>query len=252
MPSVIKINISKEKVLYWQNPHDTITIGRMYSIGFGKTGKRDKKLTFKIRRNRPRIEAPVRFIANSFFQNGIFSTPVLSLQHLTEGTRIQSQLQSSLMLLSKTKEKYEKAFGASERALDAYRRADDDLNLSRAEVEKQRMNSTIKSQQYDDCKNEYANQLQKSNELQNKYYNQSLPNVFHGLQDLDERRIKCIKNFVLKAVQVEKEVLPIVSQCLDGMAHCAESIDEKEVNVLNIPRLCNVKLQISVSLIRNI
>jgi len=149
-------------------------------------------------------------------------------KHLTEGTRIQSQLQSSLMLLSKTKEKYEKAFGASERALDSYRRADDDLNLSRAEVEKQRMNSTIKSQQYDEFKNEYANQLQKSNELQNKYYNQSLPNVFHGLQDMDERRIKCIKNFILKAVQVEKEVLPIVSQCLDGMAQCAESIDENE------------------------
>jgi len=149
-------------------------------------------------------------------------------KHLTEGTRIQSQLQSSLMLLSKTKEKYEKAFGASERALDAYRRADDDLNLSRAEVEKQRMNSTIKSQQYDEFKNEYANQLQKSNELQHKYYNQSLPNVFHGLQDLDERRIKCIKNFILKAVQVEKEVLPIVSQCLDEMAQCAEAIDEKE------------------------
>ena len=136
------------------------------------------------------------------------------------------------MLLSKTKEKYEKAFGASERALDSYRRADDDLNLSRAEVEKQRMNSTIKSQQYDEFKNEYANQLQKSNELQNKYYNQSLPNVFHGLQDMDERRIKCIKNFILKAVQVEKEVLPIVSQCLDGMAQCAESIDENEVKTL--------------------
>ena len=135
------------------------------------------------------------------------------------------------MLLSKTKDKYERAFGASERALDAYRRADDDLNLSRAEVEKQRMNSTIKSQQYDDCKNEYANQLQKSNELQNKYYNNALPNVFHGLQDLDERRIKCIKSFILKAVQVEKEVLPIVSQCLDGMAQCADAIDEKEVKI---------------------
>ena len=94
------------------------------------------------------------------------------------------------------------------------------------------MNSTIKSQQYDEFKNEYANQLQKSNELQHKYYNQSLPNVFHGLQDLDERRIKCIKNFILKAVQVEKEVLPIVSQCLDEMAQCAEAIDEKEVNVI--------------------
>ena len=68
--------------------------------------------------------------------------------------------------LTKTKEKYEKAFGASERALDLYQRADADLNLSRAEVEKQRINSTIKSQQCDDCKNEYANQLQKTNELQ--------------------------------------------------------------------------------------
>ena len=88
------------------------------------------------------------------------------LQHLTEGARIQSQLQSSLVQLSKTKEKYEKAFGASERALDLYQKADADLNLSRAEVEKQRINSTIKSQQCDDCKNEYANQLQKTNEIQ--------------------------------------------------------------------------------------
>ena len=90
----------------------------------------------------------------------------MPFQHLDEGARIQAQLQSSLTLLSKTKEKYEKAFGASERALDAYQKADADLNLSRAEVEKQRMNSTIKSQQCDDAKNEYANQLQKTNDLQ--------------------------------------------------------------------------------------
>ena len=87
-------------------------------------------------------------------------------QHLAEGSRIHSQLQSSLILLAKTKEKYEKAFGASERALDAYKKADEDLNLSRAEVEKQRMNSTIKTQQCEDAKNEYANQLQKTNEWQ--------------------------------------------------------------------------------------
>lgn len=149
-------------------------------------------------------------------------------KHLNEGARIQSQLQSSLMLLSKTKEKYEKAFGASERALDAYQKADADLNLSRAEVEKQRMNSTIKSQQYDDCKNEYANQLQKTNELQSKYYSQTQPAVYHSLQDVDETRIKCFKNFILKAVSAEKEVLPIVSQCLDGVVSSAESIDERE------------------------
>ena len=42
---------------------------------------------------------------------------------------------------------YFKAFGASERALECYNKADADLNLSRADVEKQRMNSNIKRQQ---------------------------------------------------------------------------------------------------------
>ena len=87
-------------------------------------------------------------------------------QFLQEGARIQAQLTLSLTTLAKTKEKYEKAFGASEKALEAYNKADADLNLSRADVEKHRMNSNIKRQQMDDSKNEYANQLQKTNELQ--------------------------------------------------------------------------------------
>ena len=91
---------------------------------------------------------------------------LLTFQFLQEGARIQAQLTLSLTTLAKTKEKYDKAFGASEKAMEAYNKADADLNLSRADVEKQRMNSNIKRQQMDDSKNEYANQLQKTNELQ--------------------------------------------------------------------------------------
>ena len=47
-----------------------------------------------------------------------------------EGARIQAKLTLSLTTLAKTKEKYEKAFGASESALEAYNKADADLNLS--------------------------------------------------------------------------------------------------------------------------
>ena len=47
-----------------------------------------------------------------------------------------------------------------------YIKADADMNLSRADVDKYRMSSNIKRQQMDDSKNEYANQLQKTNELQ--------------------------------------------------------------------------------------
>ena len=53
---------------------------------------------------------------------------------MAEGQRIKADLQSSLRQLSITQEKYHKAFGASERALDAYHKADADINLSRAEV----------------------------------------------------------------------------------------------------------------------
>jgi len=155
---------------------------------------------------------------------------------LQEGARIQAQLTLSLTTLAKTKEKYEKAFGASEKALEAYNKADADLNLSRADVEKHRMNSNIKRQQMDDSKNEYANQLQKTNELQNQFYSKMMPAVFQSLQDMDEQRVKMIQTFMRKSAQTEQDVLPIVAQCLEGVQRCTDSINEKEDSALVIEK----------------
>ena len=73
-------------------------------------------------------------------------------------------------------------------AEDAYRKADADLNLSRAEVEKQRINSSIKNHQCEDNKNEYAKQLQKTNELQGQHYQV----LFHDIlfQESGRNRMK--------------------------------------------------------------
>lgn len=79
-------------------------------------------------------------------------------------------MNQQLSTLDRAQKNYEKAFREAERAEDAYRKADADLNLSRADVEKQRINSSIKSHQCDDNKNEYAKQLQKTNELQTCHY----------------------------------------------------------------------------------
>jgi len=155
---------------------------------------------------------------------------------LQEGARIQAQLTLSLTTLAKTKEKYEKAFGASEKALEAYNKADADLNLSRADVEKHRMNSNIKRQQMDDSKNEYANQLQKTNELQSQFYSKMMPSVFQSLQDMDEQRVKMIQTFMRKSAQTEQDVLPIVGQCLEGIQRCTDSINEKEDSALVIEK----------------
>lgn len=77
-----------------------------------------------------------------------------------------ASLSSQLSSLDRAKKTYEKAFKEAERALENFQRADADLNLSRAEVEKQRTNMSIKSQHCEESKTEYANQLQKTNELQ--------------------------------------------------------------------------------------
>lgn len=175
---------------------------------------------------------------------------------LNEGTALTQSLSAQIAALDRAKRNYEKAYRDSEKALDNYQRADADLNLSRAEVEKQRHNMTLKSQQSEELKNEYANQLQKTNKLQQSHYEMSLPDVstsprrsnncmlayylwsainfsvwmlqvFNRLQEIDERRTKGLKEFIRGAAEAETAVAPIIERCLEGVSKAAESINEK-------------------------
>ncbi|XP_046986767.1 formin-binding protein 1-like isoform X4 [Schistocerca americana] len=157
-------------------------------------------------------------------------------KHLQDGARMVQNLNTQILSLDRAKKNYEKAFKEAERALENFQRADADYNLSRAEVEKQRMNMAIKSQQCEETKNEYANQLQKTNELQNQHYHILMPDVFRQLQELDEKRIKNIKSFMIQSVDIEKNVFPIIIKCLDGIVNAAEQINEKEDTQLVIER----------------
>ncbi|XP_063831928.1 formin-binding protein 1-like isoform X2 [Ostrinia nubilalis] len=157
-------------------------------------------------------------------------------QHLNEGAKQMAVLNSAISALERARRAYERAARESERALEAFQRADADLNLSRAEVEKQKANMKLRSQACEEAKMEYTDQLRKTNEAQRQHYEQRLPHVFKQLQDLDEKRIKNIKNFMLSSVDVERKVFPIIMQCLDGMEQAANSINEKEDTQLVIER----------------
>jgi len=88
------------------------------------------------------------------------------MQLLQDSAKYVAMIENQAASLDRSRKNYEKAFKEAERALDNFQRADADLNLSRAEVEKQRMNMAIKNQHCEESKNDYANQLQKTNELQ--------------------------------------------------------------------------------------
>lgn len=157
-------------------------------------------------------------------------------KYLQEGAKAQTGLQNQLASMDRAKKNYEKSFKEAEKALDNFQKADADLNLSRAEVEKHRMNSSMKAQHCEDSKNEYANQQQKSNELQGQHYDNVMPAVFQQLQDVDEKRIKCIQNFLRQAVEIERSVFPIIHQCLDGIVRASDEINAVEDSKLVIER----------------
>ncbi|EDS44216.1 thyroid receptor interacting protein [Culex quinquefasciatus] len=147
---------------------------------------------------------------------------------LNEGMNLTQNLSGQIASLDRAKRNYEKAFREAEKSIDAYQKADADFNLSRAEVEKQRNNMNIRCGQSEDAKNEYANQLQKTNKLQQTHYETSLPEVFNRLQELDEKRTRGLKEFIKGAADVESAVAPIIARCLEGMVKAADSINEKE------------------------
>lgn len=155
---------------------------------------------------------------------------------LTDGTHLQQVLQSQLGSLERAKRTYEKAYKDSEKAVDNYKKADMDLNLSRAEVERYKNIMTAKIQQSDDAKNEYANQLQKTNNLQQQHFNVLLPNVFNKLQELDEKRTRGIREFIISSADVESSVAPIIASCLEGIVKAGESINEKQDSLKVIER----------------
>ncbi|KAG9433348.1 formin-binding protein 1-like isoform X1 [Apis mellifera carnica] len=157
-------------------------------------------------------------------------------KHLQEGARLMANLTGQIGNLERARKAYEKAFREAERAVENYQRADADLNLSRAEVEKQRMNMTLKTQQSEEAKTEYANQLQKTNDMQTLHYHTAMPEVFQHLQELDEKRIKNMRNYMLKSVEIERAVAPIIAQCLDGIEKAANEINEKKDTLLVIER----------------
>ncbi|CAG0887195.1 unnamed protein product [Darwinula stevensoni] len=169
-------------------------------------------------------------------RQGGFRRAYSLLQSLQEGARLQAVLQAQQAALERSKKAYEKAFKEAEKASENFQKADADLNLSRAEVEKHRILFSRKTQESEDTKNEYASQLQRTNELQHQHFAILMPSIFSQLQEIDEKRTASVKTYLKKSVEVEKAVFPIIDKCLEGIIKAADSINEVEDSKLVVER----------------
>lgn len=63
---------------------------------------------------------------------------------------------------------------------------------------------------------------------------------------MEERRIVRIGESMKTYAEVDRQVIPIIGKCLDGIVKAAESIDQKNVSVVS--RLLMVPSPLSLSL----
>ncbi|ESO02102.1 hypothetical protein HELRODRAFT_186418 [Helobdella robusta] len=145
-------------------------------------------------------------------------------KHLIAGQKQQASLQNQLQLLDKTKKQYEKSFREAEKAQEAHKKADADKHMSRADVEKAYNNMVQKQQVSEDCKNEYAAELQKTNEFQRQHFHHHMPLIFEQIQEMEERRVLKVQELLMSCATIEKEVMPIINTCIVGMVKAAESV----------------------------
>ncbi|KAM8872799.1 formin-binding protein 1 [Synchiropus picturatus] len=147
--------------------------------------------------------------------------------HFHDGRKAQQHIESSWKQLESCKRRFERDCKEADRAQQYFEKMDADINVTKADVEKARQQAHMRQQMATDSKNEYSSYLQKFNQEQNEHYYTVIPNIFQKLQDMEEKRIErigvCMKTFA----DVDRQVLPIVGKCLDGMTNAAESIEPK-------------------------
>lgn len=147
--------------------------------------------------------------------------------HFHDGRKAQQHIESSWKQLESCKRKFERDCKEADRAQQYFEKMDADINVTKADVEKARQQAQMRHQMAADSKSDYSSYLQKFNQEQNDHYNSIIPNIFQKLQDMEEKRIERIGTWMKTFAEVDRQVLPIVGKCLDGMTTAAESIEPK-------------------------
>uniref|UniRef100_A0A671RDB5 Cdc42-interacting protein 4 homolog n=1 Tax=Sinocyclocheilus anshuiensis TaxID=1608454 RepID=A0A671RDB5_9TELE len=148
--------------------------------------------------------------------------------HLCEVKKAQQNLESSSKLLETSKKRFEKEWREAEKANQQTEKVQLDANATRADVEKAKQHAHLRVHLADECKNDYASQLQKYNNEQNNFYHSEIPSVYKKLQEMEERRIRLLADGYVQFSETEKNVLPNINKCLDAISSTGRNINEKQ------------------------
>ncbi|XP_051532816.1 formin-binding protein 1-like isoform X7 [Myxocyprinus asiaticus] len=147
--------------------------------------------------------------------------------HFHDGRKAQQQVEASWKQLEACKRKFERDCKEADRAQQYFEKLDADINVTKADVEKARQQAQMRHQMASDSKSEYSSYLQKFNQEQNEHYYTIIPSIFQKIQVMEEKRIDRVGDSLKTFAEVDRQILPIIGKCLDGITQAAESIESK-------------------------
>uniref|UniRef100_A0AAX7SJT6 Thyroid hormone receptor interactor 10 n=1 Tax=Astatotilapia calliptera TaxID=8154 RepID=A0AAX7SJT6_ASTCA len=122
----------------------------------------------------------------------------------------------------------------AEKASQQAEKAECEVYATKVDVEKAKQHAHARTHTAEECRNDYAAELQKYNKEQNNHYYTDIPQLLNKLQGMDERRIRSLADGYCKFSDIEKKVLPIISKCLEGISAAGTKVNEKQDSILVI------------------
>uniref|UniRef100_A0A6Q2Z1L6 Thyroid hormone receptor interactor 10a n=1 Tax=Esox lucius TaxID=8010 RepID=A0A6Q2Z1L6_ESOLU len=148
--------------------------------------------------------------------------------HLSEAKKAQQSLESTYKQLDSSKKRFEREWREAEKSAQYAEKTDQDINATKADVEKAKQQAHMRAHIADECKNDYAAQLQKYNKEQSQFYFSDMPLIFNKLQDMDERRVKKLAQGYVLFSDTEKQVTPIIGKCLEGITKAGANLHQPQ------------------------
>ncbi|XP_058613091.1 thyroid hormone receptor interactor 10b isoform X2 [Onychostoma macrolepis] len=148
--------------------------------------------------------------------------------HLCDVKKAQQNLETSFKQLEISKKRFEKEWREAEKANQQTERVQQDANATKADVDKAKQHAHSRMHLAEDCKNEYALQLQRYNKEQNNFYYLEIPSVYNKLQEMEERRIRMLADGYVQFSETERNLLPNINKCLDTISSTGRNINEKQ------------------------
>ncbi|KAJ7992536.1 hypothetical protein DPEC_G00279700 [Dallia pectoralis] len=151
--------------------------------------------------------------------------------HLSEAKKAQQSLESTYKQLDSSKKRFEREWREAEKSAQYAEKTDQDINATKADVEKAKQQAHMRTHIAEECRNDYAAQLQKYNKEQSQFYYSDMPLIYNRLQDMDERRVKKLAQGYVLYSETEKQVMPIIGKCLDGITKAGANVNDRNDSI---------------------